>query len=49
MLEEIPDLNTIEVNLVQGRWHENVVPILDSFTKDPLNIHKELIKSAGVP
>jgi len=45
----MPDLNQVEVNLVQGRWHENFMPILDSYKSDPLRRHKEITDEAGIP
>ena len=48
LVREIPDLNTIETNLVQGRWHDNLVPRLENYELDPLNLNKELMKAAEI-
>ena len=48
LVKEIPDLNTIETNLVQGRWHDNLVPRLENYELDPLNLNKELAKEANI-
>ena len=44
----MPDINSVNINLVQGRWHENFAPILESFEHDEFSRHKELMSDSGI-
>ena len=40
LFEEVPDLDRVDANLVQGRWNQNLMPRVLNYEIDPDSVHR---------